>query len=79
MKYLLHNAFESALMAGNDKKCESIALPAISAGLFGFPLDQCITIFFETVELFANQSNERCLKEVNMVNLDQEIVDQFIV
>ena len=37
---LLYEAHESAFKVASEQRCASIAFPAISCGIFGFPVDQ---------------------------------------
>ncbi len=38
---LLHSAVLNTLLMANDLKCKSVAIPAISSGIFGFPKPLC--------------------------------------
>ena len=48
----LKNATLNALKRAQEKKMRSIALPAISTGIFGFPLDRAAKIMVEIVKDF---------------------------
>lgn len=48
----LKNATLNALKRAQEKKMRSIALPAISTGIFGFPLDRAAKIIVKTVKDF---------------------------
>jgi O-acetyl-ADP-ribose deacetylase (regulator of RNase III) len=43
---LLHSAVRNSLNAAHELKCESISLPAISSGIFGFDKAHCAKIMF---------------------------------
>lgn len=48
---LLASATRSSLQVADQKKLKSIAFPAISTGIFGFPIDRCAQIMLrETVQ-----------------------------
>ncbi len=44
----LKNATLNSLMVADENRLASIALPAISTGIFGFPLDRCAEIMLKT-------------------------------
>ncbi|MBA7681733.1 O-acetyl-ADP-ribose deacetylase [subsurface metagenome] len=48
----LKNATLNALKRAQEKKIRSIAFPAISTGIFGFPLDRAAKIMIKTVKNF---------------------------
>jgi O-acetyl-ADP-ribose deacetylase (regulator of RNase III) len=44
----LRNATENSLKVADERKLKSIAFPAISTGIFGFPIDRCAQIMLST-------------------------------
>ena len=44
----LKNATLSSLKLADERKLRSIAFPAISAGIFGFPIERCARIMLQT-------------------------------
>ena len=78
---LLHSAIYSALTMADQLKCESISIPAISSGLFGFPKPLCVKIFFQSLKQFTLDSkiSEKPLnlKLVRLTNSDTEINELF--
>lgn len=50
----LHNATFNSLRLATEKGLKSIAFPAISTGIFGFPKDRCAGIMLKTVSDFLN-------------------------
>lgn len=44
----LKNVALNSLKLADEKKLSSIAFPAISAGIFGFPIDRCAKIMLQT-------------------------------
>ena len=52
---LLEGAVLAALRKADEAKCESVALPAISSGIFGFPLALCAQILVKCGIAFANE------------------------
>ena len=50
---LLHNAILNTLKKAEELKCESVSIPAISSGIFGFPKPLCAEVFFLTLKKFV--------------------------
>jgi O-acetyl-ADP-ribose deacetylase (regulator of RNase III) len=49
---LLASAYRSSLQAAAEVNASSIAFPAISTGIYGYPLDQATAIAVDTVRAF---------------------------
>ena len=73
----LHTAVTGSLRAADDLKCSSVALPAISTGIYGFPKDRAAGIIFSAIEKYFVE-NSSGLKIVKLVLFDQPTVDVFI-
>ena len=71
------NVYENALKVG----AQSIAMPAISSGIYGVPKDVCAQAAFsfagEVDQKLASDLNARPF-EIRLVNIDGEIVKAFI-
>jgi len=50
----LRNATLNSLKLGDEYKLKSIAFPAISSGIFGFPIDRCANIMLSTTIDYLN-------------------------
>ena len=72
----LKNATLNALKRAQEKKMRSIALPAISTGIFGFPLDRAATIIVKTVKDFL--ATPSSLKLIVFALFDKQSYDTFI-
>lgn len=71
-------AVTGALALAERLKLASIAFPAISTGIFGFPKDRAAGIIFSTIqEYFENQSNSG-LVDVRLTLYDQPTLDIFL-
>ena len=73
----LSDAVTGSLQVADELKCETIALHAISTGIFGFPKDRAAGIIFSVIEKYF-ESNTSNLKVVKILLYDQPIVDIFI-
>jgi len=73
----LSDAVTGSLRVADELKCETIALPAISTGIFGFPKDRAAEIIFTSIEKYF-ASNPSNLKAIKMLLYDQPTVGVFI-
>ena len=73
----LSDAVTGSLRVADELKCSSIAMPAISTGIFGFPKDRAAGIIFSAIEKYFSE-NESMLKIVKLVLFDKATVDIFI-
>ncbi len=69
---LLHAAVYNTLVLANNLDCETIAIPAISSGIFGFPKPLCARTFFKAIEEFCTKNESFTLKEIRLTNFDDE-------
>ena len=75
---LLKNAVKSAINLAQDHNLSSMALPAISTGIFGFPLEPASKIIVETcVEEAKIQSENQKLREIVICLYDKSTYDVF--
>lgn len=54
---LLEAAYRSSLLLANEHGLESVAFPAISCGIFGYPADEAAAISLETCRVHAGALN----------------------
>ena len=52
---LLANAYRNSLKTAVELGCDSIAFPAISTGVYGFPADRAAKIAYRTVQEFLKE------------------------
>ncbi|NXV71204.1 PAR14 polymerase, partial [Atlantisia rogersi] len=76
--YLLRKTVKKSLQLAETFNYSSIALPAISGGIFGFPMELCtysiVSSIKETLEEFMGESS---LKEVHLVDIAQSNIQAF--
>jgi O-acetyl-ADP-ribose deacetylase (regulator of RNase III) len=58
---LLASAYTSALQLADEAGLESIAFPAISTGIYGFPPDEAAPVVHAAITAFKAKSLKRCL------------------
>lgn len=75
---LLKSAVWNSLMMAHDKGFESIALPAISSGIFGFPKERCASILLETAKEFCERNPDSTLKDIRFVLFDEPTFRAFV-
>lgn len=73
----LRQATLNSLRRATEKGMKSIAFPAISTGIFGFPKDRCARIMLDAVQGFLN-TEETSLTEVIFCLWSKEDLDVFV-
>jgi len=74
----LESAVRGSLRVADELKCSSIAMPAISTGIFGFPKDRAAGIIFSAIEKYFAENSSSGLKTVKLVLYDQPTVSVFL-
>jgi O-acetyl-ADP-ribose deacetylase (regulator of RNase III) len=73
----LEQAVTGSLRAADELKYETIAFPAISTGIFGFPKERAAGIILSAIEMYF-AGNESDITVVKLVLFDQDTVDVFV-
>ena len=73
---MLRTAVTAALDAASEGSCRSVALPAISAGIYGYPLDEATKVIVSATEAWCEQ-NPETLDDVLLVGLDSRATEAF--
>jgi O-acetyl-ADP-ribose deacetylase len=73
----LKKAINSVLALATEKKLKSISIPAISAGIFGFPKDQCAKLLVSETTAFLKSHPDISLELVEFCIFDQEAYGFF--
>jgi len=74
---LLYDAVFNSLKKAENLKLNSIALPAISAGIYGYPIEKAVPVYKKAVYDFIN-ANPQFLKEIRFVIYDEDHLDYFL-
>lgn len=73
----LKNAVVNTLKLASDKGLQSISMPAISSGIFGFPKDRCAEILVNETVRFLQQNPETSLKVVEFCIFGEDTLRYF--
>ncbi|KAG8522019.1 Protein mono-ADP-ribosyltransferase PARP9 [Galemys pyrenaicus] len=76
---LLKSAITNILkFATHNRKIKTIAIPAVSSGIFQFPLHLCTQLIVDTIRLyFQGTCQNCCLKEIHLVSNEDPTVAAF--
>jgi O-acetyl-ADP-ribose deacetylase (regulator of RNase III) len=74
----LEAAVTGSLRVADELKCSSIALPAISTGIYGFPKDRAAGIILSAIEKYFAGNGSSGLKVIKLVLFDEETTNVFI-
>ena len=73
----LKSAIDSVLALAAGEKLKSISIPAVSAGIFGFPKDRCAKILVGETTAFLKNKAASTLELVEFCIFDQETYGYF--
>ncbi|HYA88293.1 MAG TPA: macro domain-containing protein [Nitrospirota bacterium] len=73
----LRKAINSVLALAEEKKLRSISIPAISAGIFGFPKDRCAAILVAETAAFLKSNPATSLELTEFCIFDEEAFGFF--
>lgn len=77
-KAKLSAAIHGSLALADQLQLKSIAIPAISTGIFGFPLDLAAKVTLETIQAYASNRNGGHLTLIRMVLYDEMALNNFL-
>ncbi len=73
---LLANCYHNSLTLAVEKNLSSIAFPAISTGIYGYPMGEAAEVSSKAIENFL--STDRQLKEVRLVFFQKRDAEVFL-
>ncbi|XP_065818692.1 protein mono-ADP-ribosyltransferase PARP9 [Labrus bergylta] len=74
---LLKKTIWSILNKVSEKRLQSVAIPAISSGIFNYPLPQCADAIVSAVKEYYKSPNKHLPKEIFLVNHDEPSVREM--
>jgi O-acetyl-ADP-ribose deacetylase len=74
----LKASISGSLQLADQLGLSSIAFPAISTGIFGFPKERAAQVILATILDFIEKASNSCLKKIRLVLFDQETLQIFL-
>jgi len=74
----LASAITGTLRVADELKLTSIAMPAISTGIFGFPKDRAAGIIFKSINTYFGAKGDSSVRLVRIVLFDDASVKVFL-
>ena len=71
-------AIQGSLKRAEQLEIQSIAIPAISTGIFGFPIARVARIFLTAIEDYFDKNPESSLEQVRLTLYDRKTLDLFL-
>lgn len=72
---LLKSCYTTALNLAKENNIKTIAFPAISCGVYHFPIDKACKIAYDTVTEFINKN--ACFKKVIFIDINDRIIETY--
>lgn len=72
---LLKSCYLTSLNLAIKNNIKTIAYPAISCGIYGFPIDKAAKIAFETVKKFISQ-NDR-IEKIIFIDINDKVINEY--
>jgi O-acetyl-ADP-ribose deacetylase len=74
----LADAVTGSLRVADELKLLSLAMPAISTGIFGFPKERAAGIIFTAIDNFFSSNQSSTLKVIRIVLFDDATIQPFL-
>jgi putative ATPase len=74
---LLSSAVRSALSLADDRGLASIALPAISTGIFGYPIHLAVPTILTAVLGYLDEHSDSSLRDIRMCDMNKAALSLF--
>ena len=71
----LKSCYFNSLKLAIEYNCKIIAFPAISCGVYRFPIDKACKIAFNTVQEFIN--NNSAIEKVIFIDLNDKVIEEY--
>ena len=74
----LSAAVTGSLRVADELGLQSVAFPAISTGIFGFPVERAAKVIFKAIETYLEENKTSGVKIVRLVLFDRSTTDVFL-
>ncbi|XP_073503654.1 protein mono-ADP-ribosyltransferase PARP14-like [Phyllobates terribilis] len=74
---LLRRAITTSLELASENGHSSIAIPAVSAGIFGFPLKECARNILDAIMDYVEKGRATCLQRIHLVDMNLQTTNTF--
>ena len=72
---LLKSCYKSALNLAKENGIKTVAFPAISCGIYRFPIDKASQIAINTVKEFINEFD--CFEKIIFIDINEKIIETY--
>ncbi|EFC91549.1 Appr-1-p processing domain protein [Dethiosulfovibrio peptidovorans DSM 11002] len=72
---LLASCYRRSLELARDHDCKTVAFPAISCGVYGYPIKEACTVAIETIRAFLETDEN--LEKVYLVAFGDEVAEEY--
>ncbi len=76
---LLWDAVTNVLREAKRMKIKTISIPAISSGIYGFPIHLCAKTLVEASVEFCKKNKSSGVKEIRFTNIDDRACNAFLM
>ena len=73
----LYDAVYESMLAAEQCGLSSIGLPALSSGVFGYPIDKSTKVIIMALKDFLEANTQSCVKKVSLLDPTEHIVRAF--
>ncbi|WP_420263802.1 macro domain-containing protein [Candidatus Magnetominusculus dajiuhuensis] len=73
----LKNAVVNSLKAASERGFNSVSMPAVSSGIFGFPKDRCARILVDEGKRFLKENPDTSVKIIEFCIYDNPTLEHF--
>ncbi|MFH0881876.1 MAG: macro domain-containing protein [bacterium] len=73
----LASAVRSSLVLASEHNLSSISMPAISTGIFGFPLETAVTVILGEIRKVLDEGAAPSLKKIRVIVFDERSLHAF--
>ncbi|XP_069588670.1 protein mono-ADP-ribosyltransferase PARP14-like isoform X2 [Ranitomeya imitator] len=74
---LLRRAITTSLELASENGHSSIAIPAVSSGIFGFPLQECARNILDAIMDYVEKGSATCLQRIHLVDMNVQTTNIF--